>query len=295
MSEIPITRAGTTETKKVLRVGPKSLLLTIHENENYIHFYIGGTELYCIHGYILQPTSVFAQYASAAYGSLPEVKWNALCSIEGGFVRGFDTRMIVRLLTAYIAKNYPWVTGLRFTDTSERDCRPGSPVSLANLSFLTTGKTWYEKTFGAYIDADSVSEKHAIEHFQQKKKTFPWQIMQDIMGIEDSTLLTLHDKMGIQTLYASASTWQEFFGPLQTRLGLAAFCEFAAPWLDMFIDKVARIRFSKPTYVMPIHQTPPVSYTVSDLTIGGRRHRKRQTRKDSYRAGSSAIVGCDDE
>lgn len=290
MSVVPWPKEGTSEIKKILRVGPTSLLLTIHENENYIHFYIGGSELYCIHGYILQPKSVFAQYASSAYGSLPEVKWNALCSIEGGFVRGFDTRMIVRLLTAYIAANYPHIVGLRFTDTSERECQPGVSVSLAGISFLTTGKTWYEKTFGAYIDADDIREKQAIERFQAAKHSFPWSSMQRIMRIGDNPEL--------QTQYESASTWQEFFGPLQAKMGVQAFCEFAAPWLDTFMGTIARIRFSKPTYVMPIHQTPPVRYTISEFASGGRRHRKRQTRKDSYRAGPSrsmAIVGGDDE
>ena len=292
MSEIPITREGTTEIKKVLRVGPKSLLLTIHENENFIHFYIGGTELYCIYGYITKQTSVFAKLSSPAYGFLPEFKWNVVCSIEGGFVRGFDIRMIVRLLTAYIAENYPWVIGLHFIDTSEKVCGPGESVRLANLSFLTTGKTWYEKTFGAYIDEDDygAGEKQEIERFQEMKQSFPWPMMQCVMGVQDN-----HE---LQTLYESAPTWQDFFGPLQTLMGVQAFCEFAAPWLDTFMDTVARVRFSKSTYVMPIHQTPPVGYTVSEFTHGSRRYRKRQTRKDSYRAGPSrslAIVGGDDE
>jgi hypothetical protein len=293
MSVVPTPKEGTTELKRILHVGPKSILLTIHENKNCIHFYIGGTELYCIRGYIIPSSSIFAQFSSPVYGWLSEVRWNGLCSVEGGFIRGFDIRMIVHLLTAYISTNYPWVTGLRFTDTSERICYSRVPVRLADLSFLTTGKTWCENMFGAYIDDDSDSvHKHTIQRFQEIKQSLTWPMMRSALGLEED--------LELQTLYDSAITWQEFFGPLQTKMGVQTFCEFAASWLQTFMGTIARVRFSRPTYVMPIQQTPPVRYTVEEyrsVSVGGGR-RKRQTRKESYRAGSSralAIVGGNDE
>jgi hypothetical protein len=67
---------------------------------------------------------------------------------------------------------------MTFNDASFRTCDNGNQVSLAMMSYITTGKTWYEKNFGAYLESDYLSTFEAAEQkFLKSKMDTSWEAL----------------------------------------------------------------------------------------------------------------------
>ena len=195
-----------------------------------------------------------------------------ICSILSLVPSG--TNMILKFIITYIKTSYPHVTGLSFNDASYRSCDNGAQVSLAMMSYITTGKTWYQNNFGAFLDSKSDSIFQKIEtDFQQKKSLVTWEIFK---GMIDNSLPIEEDAM--KEMYDSAKTWQEFFGPLKDLLGVSEFCMFIAPWFDTFIKTYMRFNMMGLLYIIPIEDYGIV-YTLSQYQRGGKAYtRKRANR-----------------
>ena len=274
MSLLGPLRPDMTETKEQIQVGSKRLLFTTRISSSYRNLYIGGRSYYCLYVQIPREDGPLASLVDITTGSLPEVKYNAECSIEGEFIRGIDTTQILRILLDSIRKRYPHVRSLSFSDASYRTCDSGSTISLAEMSYITTGKTWYERMFGAYLDPESATLFSAKETlFQAMKTQMPWAIFRETVPVPDSA----------EELYRSSQTWQAFFGPLKDQMGVSEFCTFAAPWLHGFLQQFLPIHIAGLQYRMPIQATE-IAYTIGPYLAGGGRSTRRRLRSPGRRA-----------
>jgi hypothetical protein len=264
--EYPPLREGNILTSYTLKLLTKSLRLVVYETSTSFLLYIGGHEIYCINVQIFKESSGY----DISEGNLIKIRYDTVCSLENNFVRGIDTTMILRVMCDYISKNYSYVKVLRFTDQSTRACNNGSTVNLYEMSFLTTGHTWYEKHFGAYLTKKSQSSfDDAVRRFQELKKNTRWVLVRDTITSE----LPLPEST-LEDMYTKADTWQDFFSPLSIQMGIPKFCEFVSPWLDIFIKSHLHLQFMGLTYLLPI--TPMnTPYTITTYQRGG----KRLTRK----------------
>jgi hypothetical protein len=265
---IPACKEGATESKYHLSVGKKKVILTIHESIDSFMIYAGGLRTYCIQLQIMKPESSYARIADVRIGNLSKLAYHIDCTDQRDFQRGIDTTNLVKCILSYVHDTYPYVSHLSFTDMSTRPCDSGAVVSLPELSYLTTGKTWYEMHFSAFLEppyADLFNQEHA--KFQSLKQYIPWGTLErDFFG-----------KMppGTEDLYAASPTWQAFFHEIRNRMGVSDFCSFASPWLTPFMRQFMKFSFSNAHYSMPVRGGFP--YEIRPYISGGRR--KRYTQK----------------
>lgn len=257
---------GTSEIKQTVKIGTKSLLMTIRENSDSVNIYIGGHDLYCIYIYIMKDKSIYSSRFDTSIANLPGIEYNQNCSLEYNFRRGIDSTMILKFAITYVFNKYPHVKGISFNDASFRACDNGKQVSLAMMSYISTGQTWYEKNFGAYLTSESFTHFEPIKQkFQDAKATLSWEIMK---GIMDNSFPIDESKM--KELYESAKTWQEFFGPIKDAIDISGFCIFVEPWLNNFINETMDYSILGLKYILPVKDYAVV-YTLSEYQRGGRR------------------------
>lgn len=270
---IPGWRPGVTIERDIVFMNKKALIVTIHDTVSSTTIYIGSDKVYCIDAMIMKPTLG----VDISVGVLSKIRYDKDCALRPNtFERGSDTTTLLKLLLSYIHDNYPHVKYLIFNDMSMRTCDDGNEVSLALMSYLATGKTWYEKHFGAFRDTiPAQTFRQREEQFQEAKKRVSWEAMHSFIR---GPLPIPEGEM--RALYESATTWQEFFGPLSKQIGIQQFCIFLAPWIRHFAMCYLRDTLTSPQFLLPIE-----NYDIHYKTRGGKRRRHIKRGKRSGRRG----------
>lgn len=230
--------------------------------------------MYCLHASIQKKDSSFGRIFDISKGNLHKIQFNIQCSLENNFTRGHDTNQILKFILTQIKDKFPWIKNLMFNDASERTCDNGEIISLATLSYLTTGKTWYEKNFGAFLEPSAQKEfKQKEAKFQEQKQKLSWEMMKE--SIQGNLPLPEED---MKQLQEESKTWQDFFGGLRDKAGIAEVCEFLSPWVSDFIHQFFEYEFMKTKYVMPV-VSYPIQQTITEQQRGGKRLTRRYLRK----------------
>jgi hypothetical protein len=268
---------------KTLKYGKKTFKLSIYETTDCITLFIGGNNLFCIDAFLYKPDSPFSRIPGFNLNEavLSHIYYNSDCTLNKNFERGTDTLNILSLLISYIKDNYKHVTTINLNDTSFRECDNGQIVELSEMSYIRTGKTWYETHFDAKLKDEDRDIFLKIErNFQNKKENISWNMMKNFITGE----LPLSDNI-LAEMYNTAKTWQEFFGTLSNKIGISKFCIFVAPWLHRFILTVMDYNFSNVKYTIDIKNIPYIDYTSSNQQGG-----KRQTLKKRVNARPMLLV-----
>lgn len=275
MAAIIPPKGGATPTYRTIRVGKKSLKLTVYDNTETITIFLGGHDLFCIDAFFYTPESTFAKYGmDFTRCTLSHIYHNLACSLEHNFQKGVDTKMILHLLISYVKTHYPYIRTISFNDTSFRTCENGAHVELTDMSFIRTGKTWYEAHFHAYVEEPYAAKFHQAEiSFQERKKIYTWGMMKSYI-ISDLPI----KEEDMKNRFESAATWQDFFGPLSEEIGMAEFCTFVAPWLHRFLHTNLDFAFSFAQYSIPIDKIEAIAFTESAYMRGGKRFTRRALR-----------------
>lgn len=159
-----------------------------------------------------------------------------------------------------------------FKDTSTRQCGNNQYVELAEMSYIRTGKTWYETHFHAYLDPFYEPKfKQCHKNFTDVKKNITWKLMNEYM----SGPLPM-DEAEMKQLFEQANTWQDFFGPLSDKITISRFCEFVASWLHKFLNIHLGFSFSSVNYVIPINMISSINYKTIEYKSGGRRFTEKK-------------------
>ena len=93
-------------------------------------------------------------FSSAAMSSL---KYMPCCSSSAKeLLKGGGSATMLRAACDWVSRTYSYVERITFTDTSHvvLDSASGTSASLAALMLSYTGKTWYEREFGAELQGD---------------------------------------------------------------------------------------------------------------------------------------------
>jgi hypothetical protein len=270
---VPPTSARQPPTIEAFAVGSKTLKVTTYETQDTYTIFVGGHELYCIECMIYKPESSFARIIPTNIARLVQIYYNLNCSLEGNFQRGLDTTRIFQTLCELIRKKYKHIDTVSLTDASFRTCDNGHDVDLAVMTYLRTGKTWYEKNYGAYLDQSDVPKFNTMEQrMHQLKEIMTWnEFKQFIKGV---FLITEKE---MQMMFETAATWQDFFGPLSDKMGISDFCIFVSPWLGSFWD-LSKHSFSSGTYYIPLKNIPTIEYKPVEYKRGGRRFTAKRLR-----------------
>jgi hypothetical protein len=173
-------------------------------------------------------------------------------------------------LLSYIHKHYPYIKQLKFEDASYRTYDDGQIIDLAEMSYITTGKTWYEKNFGATLDPSSRAQfKRAEQKFKEMKEKLLWDEFSQELPKDGPVEFPEMKKM-----YEEAATWQEFFGPLREKMGVENFCPFISAWINPFMAGAFGMKFIQFRYLMPIEGNT-IAFTEVPYSRGGRRFTRK--------------------
>jgi predicted transcriptional regulator with HTH domain len=252
--------SNTIGKRELLEVENKTIVLTTYEKNSLISIYLGGVKHWCIHCDIVKGDNGKIEEK----GYLIKIRYDLLCSMEENIQRGGDISKLLKLLLQYIHNTYPSVKYLSFTDLSSRRCDNGIDTNLAVMTYLYSGKTWYEKNFDVTIAEQSEDTLKQILHHYNESKKVPWIKIKDIMS---NYKILPYSESDLETLYNNSETWKEFFETIHAKIGMSKFCIFVSSWLDGFTLKYFNNLMGL-TYKMQIKPTN-ISYIQKDFK-GGR-------------------------
>lgn len=272
--DYPAPRDNEKVVQKSIHIGnSQSFLLVTYETSRSINMYLGGPNKWCINCELIKRDNDIKQI-----GYLIKIRYDMQCSLEHAFVKGKDTKELVRFLIQYIHDTYPGVTDLSYNDLSTRSCDDGVDVNLAVMTYLYSEQTWYEKNFGSRIDPQYEKEWIRIKKvFDDAKKNVDWETMKET--IQNNQKLTGISDEELEQLYNHTKSWKDFFGTIHDRIKIDKFCIFVSSWLDRFILQYFNTLRGL-TYLMPIRNNH-IRYSEKEYKKGGKRHTRKASRKQS--------------
>lgn len=269
--EYPIGLIG---IRHQIKMDNHTIILTTYETDTSIIIYLGGVKHWCIHSTIHKDNNNKIKEE----GYLIKIRYDLLCSVEEKIQRGGDITKILKLLIQYINDTYPEVKYLSFNDLSTfrekgiaepsglgtRRCDNGYDTNLAVMTYLYSGKTWYEKNFDVTISLQSkdILDK-IVKKFNNSKKQ-SWNIIKDTIYNYKELPYTESE---IEKIYEEAITWNNFFATIVNKIKINNFCIFISAWLDSFIIQYFNNLMGL-SYDMPIRETG-LKYTKNTF-VGGR-------------------------
>lgn len=264
-NELPAQKYGDTIKRELLNVDGKTSIVTTYENDSSMSFFIGAVNRFCAYMFIQKDLPV---------AHIMKIYYDTNCYTSGNFQRKQDSGKLIPMIAEIMRERYPYVKTLKFTDTSRRDCLAGRAMSLAEMKYLTTGKTWYQEHYNAYL---SPSDKAIFDKneaaFQQKKAEMSWTTLRQWLP----AALPMEEQ-SMSELFTSTKTWQEFFKGILDKVGYDTMCSFLVDWPTEFLMMYLDFRFSKVYYYIDIESVPTITIQMLPYSSAGSR-RKRTTQR----------------
>lgn len=161
---------------------------------------------------------------------------------------------LIQAAVFIISRKFPFVKKMRLHDSSYIPCGDrlfGNTVDLLIYSIALYGKTWYEKTFGAYIDDPVIfaNYKKQISNYtstqmknSMKFKTIANQILTDGSIYARNQLRIHYDTW--ENMFETSPTLPAFFIRLMASVPRTEKCKFVKGWIEPFISsKVTIVRY----------------------------------------------------
>ena len=177
----------------------------------------------------------FAQMeATKCIADISHIGYNPMCSVSEDLPSGVGTQLMVRTAMAFVCKHYDWVTHFSLIDNSHVQCKEGLDISLACLSLVTNGSTYYEKYFHAVLaNAEDRARYDAnVAKLSDPTEKLPFESFVAGFQVPDAVAEYM------RPVYLAAPTYLEFFRQLKARCeadGLT-FCAQIHPWVQVFVD-----------------------------------------------------------
>jgi hypothetical protein len=272
VGSIPEPKYGTKITRKKLILGKMDYILTIHETDSSITYFIGGKNIYCADIQIAK--NMDGTFSDKA--SLSKIRKDDACYVGGVYEEGVTTAEIFKFALQLLYDMYPNVKSLRFNDTSYIHCDNGFPMTLATLKLLTNGKTWYQNTFGAKFispDDEKFLEKELVRMNKIKQET-SFNTFSNKFPIK-SINLPIEE---IEIMYNTSSTWQDFLKGIENKIGKHAFCDVLSERYELFVNDFLSVpKMEYYQFVVAI-QNIGQNYKIQNMAGGSRKNKTRRFR-----------------
>ena len=182
---------------------------------------------------------------------LNTVRYEPCCALGARMEKGTTVAMVLAALQFVLAE-FPWVEHFVFTDCcSVVECGPGEMMMpLPPLSLCWSGKTWYEKHFGAVLVKDGDNDVHGIyrafveENMQGRefKDALSFDAFCSRAGLLPQRVIELAGGgVNLRSMYAEAGSLQGFFEALRSKHlhdPVNPFCAIVWPWVVTLVDSV---------------------------------------------------------
>lgn len=210
--------------------------------------------------------------------TLNHVESEAECGF-GSLLEDGDTVDFLKAALQFCKQEFPSLRRVEFDDMSNIDCASflnsqeflKRPFSLAHFSIAKSGKTWYEKQFGAkMIDEESYMRYRNVAEVLNRK-----------IGIDFSTFLGkiyyLNEQADILEKYFNPDkTWIEFFNSIPK----AQQCKVFYNWLPTFIRELLQNTYNPCGWYIDIDTMNKTSFMLvnSPPANGGGKKTRRRSR-----------------
>jgi hypothetical protein len=247
-------------------------------------YYFGSLNKYCVICQVYTESSYMAPFVNVKVAFISNVVYSELCCINRKFLKGEDTRNLLKLVFAFIQSRHSYLIGVALDDKSTRTCDNKLDVDLSLLHYLQDGQTWYMSRFGAKMSKeDEINFELADSKFT--KENVPW------IGIEKYTgkVYPIPEEE-IKHIYEISTDMRDFFNKLYSRIGASSFCNFVSKWLSPFMSEYFKFRlkdlritiyFDNPKVNPPIEFTQKLIERNGVVQSGG--HKRKYTRKQHRR------------
>ena len=178
-----------------------------------------------------------------------QLKYDKECSIQKTLEKGIGTQNMFLTMLALISKMYPDIESFQFKDFSEKTCDNGANIHLGYFSLITSGKTWYEKNFGAILQNPIIRKIYYEDKNKFNKK--------DIIGIDISEILSNINKPLKEIIlneYNNSISYRDFFNNLNIKFGRNMLCEYLQPWIQKFMIQLNFEQYFHMDWIIPIEE-----------------------------------------
>ena len=178
-----------------------------------------------------------------------QLKYDKECSIQKTLEKGIGTQNMFLTILALISKMYPNIESYQFKDFSEKTCDNGANIHLGYFSLITSGKTWYEKNFGAILQNPIIRKIYYEDKNKFNKK--------DIIGIDISEILSNINKPLKEIIlneYNNSISYRDFFNNLNIKFGRNMLCEYLQPWIQKFMIQLNFEQYFHMDWIIPIEE-----------------------------------------
>jgi len=235
---------------------------------DYIEFGNIDTNKFCIeiHVYI---------QSHKIYAELSKIKYDKGCSIQKTLEKGIGTQNMLKVALSLVSELYPEIKYFTFKDYSEKECDNGANIHLGYFSLITSGKTWYEKNFGATIKDEIFKELYKKDLDKLNYKNIDIEIS-DIL-IKNKVKKPLKDI--IIKEFEESINYKDFFSRLNKKFGRNMFCEYVQPWIRDFMSRLDLERYFFMEWEIPAKEIKNYNIIIKEYKKiddgGGRRTNKR--------------------
>ncbi|KAG1657902.1 hypothetical protein FOA52_005803 [Chlamydomonas sp. UWO 241] len=168
-----------------------------------------------------------------------------VCSVQSDLPRGDGTRHMVRAAMTHVLREYSWIDAFSLTDASSVTCaETGRVIDLLHLSVMTSGRSYYEKYFGAELQHQWMRDAYAADVAKLRDPAHKV----DFAAFVKAYDVAPEQARIIRGAFLGASTYLDFFAELkrqcdEERTHAVSFCEVLTAsgrsrvdaWSDVFM------------------------------------------------------------
>lgn len=212
------------------------------------------------------------------------------CSHDGTLMDGATVDMIKGSLQ--ICFVFFGITQFELNDESNIECdttpvprKRIKPLSLAQLTIIKYGQTWYERNFQAYLknESDRIAYTKGLENLNKP-------ITMSFNDFSEYISLYPEQEVALKPFYTTSSTWSEFL----KKIPKEKHCELLY-WAPEFINRLMKFNVRYPLWVIDLEKmtnTTVLIFTnnVSCRLQGGAGRRKTRSRRKTTRKQKPLFV-----
>lgn len=211
------------------------------------------TNKYCIEIHVYNNTSMYAE--------LSKIKYDKGCSVQKTLEKGIGTQNMLKVSLSLVSQLYPEIESFIFKDFSEKECDNGANIHLGYFSLVISGKTWYEKNFGAVLK-DTYLQNMYIQDKEKLNKKVNEKI--DLSDILEKAKVKKDLKEILLLEYNKSNSFKDFFSNLNKNFGKHMLCEYLQPWIREFMRAIDLERYFYMEWEIPVKKIQDYNVIIKD-------------------------------
>lgn len=200
------------------------------------------------------------------------VSYDECCAVGAKLHKGGGAAVMLRAACTYAVRVFPWVKWFSLTDTSFITTASGLQVPLPAFHMCTSGTTWYESEFGAYLkdtNANQVYRRQVETVLQSPGKKLGYSSIAELCKRLHVQCPDPEACLIMEPFYAESSTLQEFFCALKASRSRDEYTELVGQWVSPLMGRMFDYLYDD--YPHKEWVIPANSFMAQDIQVGSSR------------------------